>query len=437
MAGGVTITVALSVAGFGFAALFSRHVERNLIAELEARSLTLTARLEPQVNGVFFREGPLMNPLYRKPYSGQYWQVLIGETLRTSRSLWDFSLSLPPAGQIGEVRIIELEGPDGQALVAIDRALVAGGGANATPLRITVAADRAELAEARQDFLKDLFPGLAMLGLALLLASAIQIHVGLRPLKVMQERVAELVAGRRRRIGGDLPAELAPLVQELDHLLESGETELEKARRRAADLAHGFKTPLQALMGDADRLRSQGRAEIADNIEGVAGSMREHVDRELARFRLRSDNRPAPLDPEPVLSRVANVIQRTPAGAELRWEVECEPGLALRIDPVALTEAAGALMENAARYARNRVSIRAFTRGGRAYITVADDGPGVREEELHTILGRGVRFDQKTGGHGIGLSIVAEIAEDAFGELQIRNGTPGLIAELILPVEGG
>jgi signal transduction histidine kinase len=54
---------------------------------------------------------------------------------------------------------------------------------------------------------------------------------------------------------------------------------------RAADLAHGLKTPLAALSGDARILRSRGSDDIADSLDAIGERMRRHVERELVRVR--------------------------------------------------------------------------------------------------------------------------------------------------------
>ena len=61
---------------------------------------------------------------------------------------------------------------------------------------------------------------------------------------------------------------------------------MDKARKRAADLAHGLRTPLTVLSNDALTLRDKGEAGMAAELEHLASVMRSHVERELALARI-------------------------------------------------------------------------------------------------------------------------------------------------------
>ena len=430
LAGGLAIALALALSGMGLAVLFERHVARVAAADLRNRALALAAMVEPR--GASLRAPP-EDPLYDQPFSGHYWQVSLGEETRRSRSLWDYALplegrALPP----GQSRVLNLPGPRGEPLLAVEQSLAVGQGAAALPLRIVVAEDRSRLALAKQGFLGDLLPYLSLLGLALLLASWVQITIGLRPLAQVGARVAGLVSGTRPRMGRDLPTEVTPLANQIDSLLDARDQELERARHRAANLAHGFKTPLQALLGDAAQLRSRGEAELACSIETIATEMRRHVDRELARARIQTAGPASGAVPAEIAGKLIGVLRRTPAGAGLEWQLDAAPGLRARIDPGDLTEAMGALMENAMRHARARVQITVRAEAPRIVIAIRDDGPGVAEAELAGLTRRGLSLDPSGQGQGIGLAMVADITDAAQGELSLQNADPGFLAELRL-----
>lgn len=433
IAGTATIGAALVLAGIGLSVLFDRHVERVAVDNLDDRAMALLTLVEPDGGGGGRLRGISLDPLYEQPFSGNYWQIWIGSDLHRSRSLWDATLALddtPP--ETGQRRVMTLPGPAGEQLLVIDRTLSLGSNARALPLRIAVAEDRSQLVTAGREFMRDLIPYLSLLGLFLLVASAVQVMVGLQPLALIGTRLAALASGTRPRIGQDLPVEVIPLVTEIDALLDSRDQELERARHRAADLAHGFKTPLQALLGDAETLRDKGEDEIADNIETVVVAMRRLVDRELARARIQSDRTRASSDPALVLQKLVGVLRRTPQGAELDWQFDTVPGRMARIDPDDLTEALGALLENAVRHAETRIVAGIGSVGDRVVITIRDDGPGVPEAQLAHMIRRGVRLDQSGDGHGIGLAIVSEIIAAAGGDLDFGDAAPGLLVRITL-----
>lgn len=437
LAGGLAIALALALSGMGLAVLFERHVARVAAADLRDRALALAAMVEPRGRDGASLRAPPEDPLYDQPFSGHYWQVSLGDEIRRSRSLWDHTLAVegraPPPGQSRE---LDLSGPRDEPLLAIEQSLSVGQGAAALPLRIVVAEDRSQLSLARQGFLGDLLPYLSLLGLALMLASWVQITIGLRPLAQVGARVAGLIAGTRPRMGQDLPTEVTPLATQIDSLLDARDQELDRARHRAANLAHGFKTPLQALLGDAAQLRGRGEHELAHSIETIATEMRRHVDRELARARIQTARAATGAEPAEIARKLIGVLRRTPTGAGLDWQLDAGPGLRARIDPGDLTEAMGALMENAMRHAETRVqiSIRPDAPAGARHIAIAirDDGPGVPEAHLAGLTRRGLSLDPSGQGQGIGLAMVADITDAAQGTLRLSNARPGFLAELRL-----
>ena len=109
----------------------------------------------------------------------------------------------------------------------------------------------------------------------------------LAPLSAMRNALIAIRTGERRRLGSGYPDEVQPLAREIDSLLDARDAQLEKARARAADLAHGLKTPLQVLSGEAERLKTRGAVDIAGDIESITEDMQRHIERHLTRTRLR------------------------------------------------------------------------------------------------------------------------------------------------------
>lgn len=434
LASGLAVALVLSLSAWGLVILFERHAERVEINNLRERVLAVASMVDAEHEAAPTLRPRLLDPVYERPYSGDYWQVRLGGEVWHSRSLWGEDLAPPaPASAPGPGRQIALTGPRGEALMGVEQWVVAGTGAEALPVQIIVASGRDELIAARRAFQGDLLPAIGLLGVALIGASLAQISLVLRLLARVRVRVAELTAGQRARLGRDLPPEVLPLAQEIDRLLDARDEELARARNRAADLAHAFKTPLQALMGDAARLRVRGECDTADSIEAVAGLMRRLVDRELARSRIHPQDARVHSDPARVAARVIDVLRRTPSGSAIVWGLDAPPGLHARIDAADLTEALGAMIENAAAHAQRRVTVTIVRHADEVAISVRDDGQGVPADELDRLRQRGVRLDQMTGGHGIGLAIVAEIAEAAGGRLSLENANPGFVACLSLP----
>ncbi len=432
LAGAASIIAALVAAFFVLSTLFERHVERRIASELVLHLNQIIAGLAEQPGTALDLVKPPVDPRFERPLSGLYWQIEgEGKRLR-SRSLWDDILTLPdiPAGGVHTATI---PGPGAVPLLLVEREVVTPERAGARPLRVAVAIDRTDIFRATDEFEGDLLPYLQALAALLLAASFVQIFVGLRPLATLTERLSAIRAGKAERLGNDFPDEVLPLTGEVDALLQSRENQLRKARERAADLAHGFKTPLQILSGDVLRLRERGEESVAKDIEAIILRMRRHVDHEMARARQAERGHAGRSDLGRVASQVVSVVARTPAGRDLDWQQEIESGLILRIDPEDLAEILGSLAENAARYAKSTVGIFARTEGHLAVIDVTDDGPGIPEGEIDFVLKRGSRLDTTSEGAGLGLAIVESFVEEANGSFALENRQPGLCARVTLP----
>ncbi len=375
------------------------------------------------------------DPRFQRALSGLYWQVSVepdGPVLR-SRSLWDFEIALPAEREVDDkVHNYELPGPDKQTLHLCSGASSCRPRLGEHTARVAVAIDDAELSAAVSRFASALIPFLIVLGLLLTAAAWAQVTIGLRPLAAMRRKLTAIGSGEARRLGGGFPDEVLPLAREIDTLLDARERQVEKARARAADLAHGLKTPLQLLSSDAERLKAKGEDELAEEIEDIAGSMRRHVDRELARARSGANAANAAANVATVAGRVVRVIERTPQGKRVAWTVDVPAGLMARIDAEDLTEALGNLTENAARHAQGAVTVKARAEDGVVALAVIDDGPGIPPERAQEALRRGGRLDQ-SGSAGLGLAIVGDIADAWGASLSIEAPAHGCRIVLRIP----
>lgn len=426
LAGALVLILTLIAAQLGLSTLFNRHAERAIATDLSDLSDYLIAAIETGPDGSLILPSPPPDPAYSRPYSGRYWAIDAAEDAWTSRSLWDFTLTLPDAPLPGEDALLTLPGPQDTLLLALDRSVIRATSRGDRTLRITVAIDRARIDAARAAFEAEMLPWLAALGFLLLAAGAVQIVVGLAPLATLGRRLGDLTAGREDRIGDAVPIEIAPLARQIDALLDARATEIERSRRRAADLAHGLKTPLQALLGEAGHLRDLGRTAEAQGVESVVQSIRRQVDRELARATIAGSAHSARADVARAIDGVVAVLRRTPAGAALDWQINVPDNLAARIDSADLTEALGALIENAVTHARSRVTITAARAAGLVQLTIRDDGPGMPEDQIARLRQRGQRLDTSGEGTGLGLSIADEIVASAGGAMDITTTDEGL-----------
>lgn len=433
------IALALVIAGLSIGYLFVSNVEETSRSELRDAFTRLIASLEPGP-GTPRLSRPMADPRYDTPLSGLYWQVerIDGAGLARSRSLWDVTLTIDKkAFSDGKSHFVGLAGPDGQPLFALVRKISFS--ADTGPIRymVAVAEDRSVLDESIARFGHDLIVALVLLGLVLMLAAFLQVRLGLKPLDLVRAGIESVRQGRRDRLPEDYPFELRPLVNEVNTLLDTQEKSMAFARARAADLAHGLKTPLSVLGTVADRLRQQGETETANLVETMTHEMVGKIDYQLrlSRLRLRDHAHVYAASLNRALARTIYVLEKTRDGERLDWRFFAHELVLVDIEQHDLGELVGVILENAAKWANTEVVV-AVTRDGEAAVaTITDDGPGLTSEQIAQIGVRGKRLDETRKGTGLGLSIAMEIVDINGGNLAFAPAEKGgLKVILTLPL---
>jgi signal transduction histidine kinase len=418
LAGALAVVAALILAAGGLIILFEHHVERTLDDDLDAYVRQIAGRLENDAETGRLRMAQLASdPRFETPLSGFYWQVSDSSAsdIIRSQSLGNASLE-PRGGCIADRRThyYRIAGPAQQTLLAGDMCIRWNESGGTLFVRIVAGIDRASVTQARDAFAVELVASLFMLALVLAIAMWIQVGLGLAPLAELGAEVAEIARGKRNRLDTGGPAEIQPLVNEINGLLDEREKEIARARNRAADLAHGLKTPLTALAADARLLREKGESDIAQSLERVSDAMQRHVAREIARARVKRVRRGGKL-PETPVREVVDALVRTLArtGIEARFENHIDATLMVALDRIDLMEVIGNLLENAARYAVSLVRVSVTAELASLCLAIEDDGPGLLEGGEWLVRRRGGRLDE-TGGAGLGLAIVQDVLE-AYG----------------------
>lgn len=264
-----------------------------------------------------------------------------------------------------------------------------------------------------------------------------QVRRGISPIEQLRARLSGLRDGTDARIDGRYPAEVQPLVDDLNALLAHRERAVARAVSKAGDLAHGLKTPLAVLGREVERVEASGHADLAAAIAQQVERMRRQIDYHLAQARAAASGaapgaRCTVLDSADGLART---LRRLHADRGITIEVRVAAGHAVRAQREDLDEMLGNLLDNACKWARSRVTVDAAPAGDAIEITVDDDGPGVEVSMRDVVLQRGVRADQAASGSGLGLAIVRDLAEVYGGSIALDTAPlGGLRARLRLPV---
>lgn len=260
-------------------------------------------------------------------------------------------------------------------------------------------------------FERRLWSVLALAAVLLLVTLLIVLRWGLHPVRHMTGEVHQLREGACERLSTDLPAELRPLASAVNELLDNERLRLQQQRHALDNLAHSLKTPLAVL-------RVQGA--IGEPVERMQQLIDYHLQR--ASSGVGASFAP-PLALAPIAEQIAAALRKLHAAKKLNLRIEIEPDLQLRIERGECMELLGNLMDNAAKWARHRVDVRAQINPDHVILIIDDDGPGF-PADAERLLARGARADERPG-QGIGLAAVTDIVRAHGGTLHLGHSTTG------------
>jgi signal transduction histidine kinase len=424
MAGAVLWTLLVFVIGVtAFLTLFDRIAISRFDEVLDERLIQATVALSytPPTEETMSRL--LVDPAYSRPYSGRYWQAENRDTgeILVSRSLFDVTLA-PPERPGDTATIWQGPGPDGEVRALSDTVILENG----STWTVTVAQSVAALEEQRRLAANGSAAVFLFLGLLAVGASALFTRAVLKPLERLSAEIENRWITGARLAPDAYPAEIAPLVNDVNTLVERNHDIVARARRQAADLAHALKTPSAALRNELETAAESGTA-LAGAVEAL-----DRIDAQLKRTLIRMRAEYASNDVNSETSVAASLrrlerLFRSSAGREdVRLDWSAPEDLTLPLNPQDFEEAVGNLMDNAYKWTRSRIAIEARVAGDRAVIEVHDDGPGVSPGEVDAILQPAYRIDTSTSGSGLGLAITNDLVRAYGGELEIgRSETLG------------
>ena len=253
-----------------------------------------------------------------------------------------------------------------------------------------------------------------------------QLRRGLAGIARLRERLGAVHDGRTERVEGEYPAEVQPLVTDLNALLDHHEQAVRRAVTKAGDLAHGLKTPLAILSREAERVRDAGQVELAASIAQQIAHMRRQVDYHLAHARAAASGATpgAHCSVKESADALARALHRLHAGRGLIIDITADD-LVVRCQREDLDEMLGNLLDNACKWGRTRVALSAVADGSSVVISVDDDGPGIEVEKRDAVLQRGVRADEAAPGSGLGLAIVRDLADVYGGAIALTDSPLG------------
>jgi two-component system, OmpR family, sensor histidine kinase PhoQ len=279
---------------------------------------------------------------------------------------------------------------------------------------------------------EDLWGWLSIMALLLLITQMLVLRWGLQPLRQVSTELSDVESGRQENVKGVYPSELKLLTDSINSLINHERKQQKRYRNGLADLAHSLKTPLAVL---------QGAAITADNKHDKTKTIQEQIERmdNIIQYQLRraatAGSSPGMrlISLRPVVDRIVTTVEKAYHDKHPTITIQIDDDIRLRIDEGDLMELLGNLVDNAFKWCHENIHISAENKDNQVVIQIKDDGPGIPQNEIARILERGVRADQSTPGHGIGLAIVRDIIQVYGGDLSIdKNATNGACITILL-----
>lgn len=271
------------------------------------------------------------------------------------------------------------------------------------------------------------------------------VRVGLRPLRGIEGAAANIAGGElsRRVPQGDERTEVGRLAMALNTMLQRIEDAFtkqqaseERLRRFVADASHELRTPVSAVGAYAE-LFERGAQQRPDDLARVLRGVRVETARmqalieDLLLLTRLDEGRPLERQPVELVALAGEAVESAQLiGGEWPLTIEADEPVEVTGDRMALREVLDNLLANVRTHTPpgTRATVRVGARDREAVLEVADDGPGLADEDAARVFERFYRADpsraRDRGGSGLGLAVVAALTEAHGGGVELDT-TPG------------
>lgn len=423
----VLLLAAAAIAAWSLESLYRNLGLRSLEDVLDAQVIALISTADIDSEGRLVPQN-LAEPRLATPGSGLYAEILGSRGSWRSPSALGSGLNLAAEPSPGERYFEHTRLADGTRVIGLSLGIrwePAEGEAHDFVIRAAQSLEPwyQQIIRVRTG----LITGSMLLCLLLLGGLAIALRVSLRPLRRLEREIVDIEAGRRESLGTAWPRELTGVTGNLNALLVGERKRLERYRTTLGNLAHSLKTPLAAvrslieagqadpavLTPQLDRMQSIVQHQLKRAVFGGGGTILTDL---------------AVQEP---LEQLRVALAKVYADKTVRASLTVAAGTAYPIDTGDFMELAGNLMDNACKYCRSAIAVRAtpwtaaeWRRPG-LVLEVEDDGSGIPPAQRSRVLERGARADESVAGQGIGLSVAREIAAAYSGTLEIAESRLG------------
>jgi len=246
----------------------------------------------------------------------------------------------------------------------------------------------------------------------------------LRPLDELQEELEEVVLGKTRPEG---QKSSKTDTYEIQRLVNLAAQRLDRSKSAISSMSHLLKTPLSAIIQLANQPALASSPEVKNELITHATSIQRAIEYKLKNAQLAgaaSDE--TGFNPSRELDNMVRALNSIYRHKGIRYDINV-PNLDFLIDRQDGLELLGNLLDNASKWAKQTVRLIIHYEGQKLSILVEDDGPGCPEQELKLLSTPGMWLNEKNQGHGLGLSLIRNIAKlysgtVIFGRSELLGG---------------
>jgi len=314
---------------------------------------------------------------------------------------------------------------------------------------LQVATAQKEIQETQDTLVRSLLIGIPLTLLVAGLISLWAAQQALRPLTTMTRSAAAITAEDldRRLPVPKAKDEVQALALAFNATLERLTAAFARQRRFTADASHELRTPVTAILGQAEFALNRTRTPedyqaILTRIRQEAERMQRLIGRMLTLARVETGRHPlhlAPTDIPDLLHTLVDTLQPQAAAKGLTLNVTAPAVLTIATDADSLTQILLNLLENAIHYTdQGQIDLVATPAADSLQIRVSDTGRGIPPEHLPNLFQPFYRVDpsrsQSRGNVGLGLTLSYELAQLLGGQIEVTSQPQvGTTFTLILP----
>lgn len=431
----------MGFAGFVLDSAYQRGAQSALHDRLQIHLYSILAKAELSKNNRLVMPFGLSEPRFMQIDSGLYAYIFndAGDTVWRSSSSAGEAVDVVESLTLGQKTYIQTSLHEKPSVELHYKAALESSFGQSSAFEFVIVELTDGLDNQNASFRSVLWQWLGGVGFLLIVMQFFIIRVSLGPLRHIVADLEKIQKGDAQHLENHYSDELADIANTLNRLIDNERTHLKRYRNTLADLAHSLKTPLSVLTG------LYGQEILSSNdiktLETQTLQMRQLVDYQLQKAAAKGHQTlSAPLAIEPIIEQITGSLDKVYFDRKLMIIKDIDKTIKFNAEKGDMFELLGNLLDNAYKWANSTVSISFKTLKSKeaelsgVQIIIADDGPGIPNNKLDAVLQRGVRADETTHGHGIGLAVVNELVSLYGGSLESSDGLlSGQVWVIFLP----